>query len=269
MRTPFVEYVLEALITAGVLARSHSLVAVCAGSAEQDVFVRLGFTNAVISNLDDRMEAGQFAPLKWSYQDAQEMSFEDESFEWAFVADGLHHVPAPHRALLEMYRVARRGIIVIESRHSLTMRVANLLGLSPEYELEAVVDNDFRYGGLNNTQIPNHIYRWTEEEFIKTIKSYNPLGEHTFRFFYALNLPYGQAEMKKSSVKLRVVQVSEPILRGVTRLFKKQCNSFAMVALKPRLPEDLWPWLTMANGEVVFNRAYARERFKTRSATAR
>jgi len=264
MRTTFVSSVLESLLADSVLDRSESVLAVCAGAAERDVFIRLGLTNAIITNLDDEMVQNDFAPLKWSRQDATNLAFEDASFDLAFVADGLHHTPAPHRALVEMYRVARRGVIVIESRDNLVMRLANWLGLSPEYEIEAVVGNDFRKGGLNNTEIPNYIYRWTEEEFIKTIRSFDPLGRHTFRFFYGLNLPYGQAEMKESDIKLRILQMTDPILHAFTRIFKKQCNSLGMVALKPHLPDDLWPWLRLEEGQARFNPAYARGRFKIR-----
>jgi SAM-dependent methyltransferase len=267
MRQPFVESVLKTLIADGVLSRSDSLLAICAGPAERDVFVRLGLTNAVISNVDERMSEDQFAPIRWSHQDATNLSFDDDSFDFALVADGLHHTSAPHRGVLEMYRVARRGIIVIESRHNLFVQLAKRLGLSAEYEVAAVIGNDFRNGGLNNTEIPNYVYRWTETEFAKTIRSFNPVGDHTFRFFYALNLPYGGAET--SNLKLRVLRLTEPVLNALTRIFKKQSNSFAMVALKPRIPEDLWPWLTLENGRVRFNRTYAERRFKFRAATRR
>jgi hypothetical protein len=68
--------------------------------------------------------------------------------------------------------------------------------------------------------------------------------------------------MKRSNIKLRVLEISEPILRAFTALFKKQCNSFAMMALKPDLPKDLWPWLTIEDGDVGFDRSYAESRFK-------
>jgi hypothetical protein len=90
-------------------------------------------------------------------------------------------------------------------------------------------------------------------------------GDHTFRFFYAPNLPYARAEMKKGHFKLRVLQLTEPVLGAFTRIFKKQCNSFAMIALKPRIPDDLWPWLAVEDGRVHFNRGYAEGRFKVRS----
>ena len=164
--------------------------------------------------------------------------------------------------MLEMYRVARKGIIVIESRRSLLMQVANRLGLSPEYELEAVVGNDLEAGGVNNTPIPNYIYRWTEGELMRTIRSYDPRGRQQFRFFYELNLPYELADWKKNKFRLNAVRIVDPVVRGLTRVFKKQCNTLAMVVLKPALPRDLWPWLTLEEGELVFNPAYADRHFE-------
>jgi SAM-dependent methyltransferase len=264
VRPDFVESVLTTLMEEGVLHRADSVLTVCAGPAERDLFVRLGLTNAVISNVDERIVEDRFAPLAWEHQDAMNLSFDDESFDFVFVADGLHHTPAPHRAMLEMYRVARRGIIVVESRDNLLMRIASRLGFSSEHEVEAVIENDFRAGGVNNTEVPNYVYRWTESEFMKTIRAFNPIGRHAFRFFYGLNLPYAQAEMQRSRLRLRALDLARPVLGASTRLFKKQCNSLGMVALKPRLPDDLWPWLALDNGRVRFNRSYAHRRFKLR-----
>ena len=264
MRAEFVASVLEALIEDQIIDTASSLLAVCAGTAERNLFEQMGFTRVVISNLDERMDGTQFAPFAWSFQDAQNLSYDADAFDFVFVADGLHHCASPHRALLEMYRVARKGIVVVESRDSLVMRLANRLGLSPEYELEAVIGNNFVYGGLNNTAIPNFIYRWTEADFKKTIKTYNPTGEHTFRFFYGLNLPYETAAFKKNRLKYYVIKAADPFLKLFTVLFKKQCNSFAMVALKPGIPDAMWPWLKMEHGEIVFNTVYAREHFNVK-----
>jgi SAM-dependent methyltransferase len=262
VRVPFTRSVLEELLADGTITRSDSIVAVCAGVREHDIFLPCGFRNVTITNVDESGTRDRFPPFEWSYQDAQDLDYEDDSFDFAFVTDGLHHCPSPHRAMLEMYRVARKGIIVIESRNSLLMRTANRLGLSPEYEVEAVVGSEFKSGGVNNTEIPNYIYRWTESDFTQTIQSINPLGKHTFRFFYGLNLPFELAGWKKSSLKLNVIRVADPLLRGFTRVFKKQCNTLAMIALKPRIPDDLWPWLKLDKGRVVFNVAYAGQHFK-------
>jgi SAM-dependent methyltransferase len=222
------------------------------------------FENVVISNIYEQEHINWSPSYSWSRQDAQSLSYEDGSFDFAFVADGLHHCSSPHRAMLEMYRVARKGIIVIESRRSLLMHLATRFGLSPEFEVEAVVGpgSELERGGVNNTEIPNYIYRWTEGEFMRAIKSYDPRGKHYFRFFYELNLPYELADWKKSKLKLNVVRVVDPFVQILTRVFKKQCNTLAMVVLKPAIPGDLWPWLRLEGDEVVLNPAYAERHFE-------
>lgn len=260
MRSDFVEQILSKLKADHLLKSDSEILVVCGGNSERELFERMGFSNVVISNLDERMSAEQFAPFKWSYQDAHELTFDAASFDWVFVSDGLHHCSLPHKALSEMYRVAKRGIIVFESRDSLIMRLANSLGLSPEYEIEAVIDHDFKYGGLNNTHLPNFIYRWTERDFQKTLKSFDPTGPIDFRFHYGLSLPYEAAGFKKTKIKYIALKIAAPVLKVFTLLFKRQCNLFSMIAFKPT-KANLWPWLKSKNGEIVFNQTYAHDHF--------
>jgi SAM-dependent methyltransferase len=262
MRFSLAQSVLSELLADGTISRSDSVLAVCAGEREHELFSNYDFDHVVISNIGEQQQLGWSPACSWSYQDAQSLSYEDSSFDFTFVADGLHHCQSPHRAMLEMYRVARKGIIVIESRRSLLMQVANRLGLSPEYEVEAVVGSELTSGGVNNTAIPNYIYRWTEGELKRTIRSYDPRGRHHFRFFYELNLPYELADWKKTKFRLNAVRIVDPLVQALTRVFKKQCNTLAMVVLKPVIPRDLWPWLRLDGGEVVFNPAYADRHFE-------
>jgi SAM-dependent methyltransferase len=262
MRMEFADTVLRQLLREGVLRQSDRILAVCAGVRDRDLFVRCGFRNVLITNINEADSRDESAPFEWEQQDAQGLGLEDESFDFAFVADGLHHCSSPHRALLEMYRVSRRGIIVIESRDSFLMRTANRFGLSPRYEVEAVVGSEFRGGGVDDSVIPNFIYRWTESDFEKTVRSFDPRGRHRFRFFYGLSLPYELAGWKKSSLKLKAVKITAPVVRGLTHVFKKQCNTMALIALKPRIPDDLWPWLEVEDGSIAFAREYAGQHFK-------
>jgi SAM-dependent methyltransferase len=264
MRRSFVEFVLQELLAEGTLARSDRVIAVCATTAERDVFAQAGFTSVLLTNLDEEA-GGEFAPFEWRQMDAQRLDFPDGSFDFAFVADGLHHCASPHRALLEMYRVSRRGIAVVESRDNALLRLATRLGLSPQFEVEAVVDNGFRHGGVDDTEVPNYVYRWTEADFRKTITAANPVGPHRFRFFHSLHLPYDRTRLSTKRLELAIAW-SEPVLRVMTRVFPKQCNALAMIAVKPRIPDELWPWLTVDDGKIVFDRGYARARFKADSA---
>jgi hypothetical protein len=69
-------------------------------------------------------------------------------------------------------------------------------------------------------------------------------------------------EHRRRSRKLQGRKATDPLLRGLTRVFKKQCDTMALVALKLRVPEDLWPWLKVDNGGVSFAREYAGHYFK-------
>ena len=225
------------------------LLAVCAGTDDWELLSSLGFTNVVVSNLDEA-----FAPLvpdgAWSYQDAQSLAFDDRSFDWVFVSEGLHHCRSPHRALVEMYRVCRAGIVAIEARDSALMRLAVRVGMADSYELAAVADQGFRTGGLDNTSVPNHVYRWTESEVVKTLRSYDPTGEPRVDFRYGLRLPTAEATGRRRRL---AGQMAKPLLRVLCAVFKRQSNQLAVIA---RRPTKLYPWLHRVEGEVQFNPDY-------------
>jgi ubiquinone/menaquinone biosynthesis C-methylase UbiE len=51
---------------------------------------------------------------KWSVENAERLSFPDDSFDFALCKESYHHFPRPMVALYEMLRVAREGIVLIE-----------------------------------------------------------------------------------------------------------------------------------------------------------
>ena len=101
----------------------------------------LGFTDVVISNVDTRTTSAAFAPFEWSFQDAEDLTYPDDSFDFCIVHSGLHHCKSPHEALLEMYRVSRQGVLVFEPCDNLTTRIGVWLGIGQEYEIAAVAGN--------------------------------------------------------------------------------------------------------------------------------
>lgn len=262
MRIPFVTSVLKKLISQDILSLEDSVLCVCADKSEQAVFLGLGFKRVTIANADVRQRGGDYIPYDWSFQDSQQLTFKDRSFDVVFVSDGLHHCRSPHKALVEMVRTARKAVVVFESRDNLLMRVANRFGLSPEYELEAVICNNWIFGGMDNTAVPNYIYRWTEREFSKTVNSFLPHGPNRYHYFYALNLPYEVAKMSGSAMRLLLMNLARPFVWLLTLVAPGQCNSFCMVAQLPQLPRDLWPWLREVNGKVEYNKEYVHGKFK-------
>jgi SAM-dependent methyltransferase len=233
MRLPFVVKVLKSLIRKNILVPEfHSVLAICADSSERALFDSLAVKNVHAVGFSAQSSPNESWSEKSIHQDAMNLDFPSSSFDWGFVSDGLHHCSSPHEALLELYRISRLGIIVFESRDNLLQRLAEiLLWPSQSYEISAVQANQYRSGGVNNTSVPNYIYRWTEREFKKTISSYNPTGPHKYHFYYGLNLP----------VRYPIVSaLSSLVLKPLTLLLPQQSNSFCMISLKPT---ETYPWI--------------------------
>jgi ubiquinone/menaquinone biosynthesis C-methylase UbiE len=243
--------------------KNASILVVGGGETDRDVLHSLEFTNVVISNLDSRLKGDEFVPYQWSFQHAEELKYGKEEFDFVVVHAALHHCESPHRALLEMYRVAKIGAIAFESRDSLLMKFLEKVNLTTSYEHVAVYYNNGKFGGVNNTEVPNYIYRWTEREIEKTISTYAPFARHEFRYEYGNDVPSSAALEKKATVKMILISLLKPFYKVFfTLLFPKQQNLFAFYIRKPSLPKDMYQWLQMEDGEVKFNYSWAQEKYK-------
>jgi ubiquinone/menaquinone biosynthesis C-methylase UbiE len=66
--------------------------------------------------------------------DAENLPFPDQSFDYSFVHDGLHHLDSPERAIVELARVARRGLIVTEPADAAVTHGLIRAGVMKPYE---------------------------------------------------------------------------------------------------------------------------------------
>lgn len=242
--------------------RAASVLVVGGGEADREVFLRHGFTRVTLSNVDERTPPTAFAPYAWCHQDAERLTFADDSFDYVVAHAMLHHCHSPHRAFLEMYRVARRGALAIEARDSALMRALERLHLAQVYEPAAVYCNDGRFGGVNNSEIPNFVYRWTEREVEKMVRSYAPHVRARIRYFYGHARPSTPALESGGGAKQVAVGLLHPLYRVFAAAFPRQQNLFAFLVEKPIYPDDLHPWLTWAAGRPHFNLPWARARFR-------
>jgi ubiquinone/menaquinone biosynthesis C-methylase UbiE len=245
--------VLRRLVASGTVSRSDSVLVVCGGPLDQASFEEAGFQNVTISNLDDRVD-NLFAPFAWDHQDVENLSYPDNRFDLVIVHAGLHHCHSPHRALLEMFRVARKCALAFESRDSLTLRVAKALGFTIEYELEAVSGDNFKRGGVANGPVPNFIYRWTEREVRNTIASFDPAHVNRFRFFYELELPITFLQRTNKIALPLILKLISPLAKAFVAVAPSQCNKFAFAVLKTG---QLQPWMETDSAML---QSYARNR---------
>src|SRR5262249_47328839 len=127
-----------------------------------------------------------------------------------------------------------------EARDSLVMRLAVRLGLTMDYELNAI-DADGR-GGVANSAVPNFIYRWTERGVRATIASYDPASVPDIEFFHDLRLPIQRLARSRQTI-LRILAIAiEPLSKAFAAIAPKQCNEFAFAIFKSG---EMQPWIQM------------------------
>ena len=124
-----------------------------------------------------------------------------------------------------MYRVAIKGVLVIESNDSLIMRLATKIKLAEEFEVSSV-NEEKNTGGLLDTAVPNYVYRWTEREILKLLKSFDPKNINLVNFDYASDL----TNFKNSDKYIKNIFLQILIILGKIffYFFKKQQNCMSI-----------------------------------------
>jgi SAM-dependent methyltransferase len=257
----FYETTLKWLIDSGVLSREMNMLVVCGGQFDRDVLLTAGFTQVTISNLDSRLSGNTYSPFRWCCQDAEKLDFPDDEYDFCIAHNGLHHCASPHRALLEMFRVAKKGVLVFEPRDTLLVRLGIRFNFGQDYETASVEGDGLGFGGMRNTGIPNYVYRWTEREIEKTIRSFSPWGEPSFLYRYSLRVPWARLRAMRNKTFLLFITAFLPLLKFLCFCFPKQSNGFAFAIVKPSIPTDVLPWLKYENGRITMNRDWMEREY--------
>lgn len=258
----FYAEVIGRLLRTGVLSAHTRILVICGGNVDKTVLQEHGLQDVVISNVDQRPGRDNFAPYAWCEQNAERLTFEDGSFDFCIVHSGLHHCHSPHRALLEMYRVARKGILLFEPYDNMTTRLGVRLNIGQEYEHSAVFYNGGDHGGVGNGPIPNYIYRWTEKEIVKTIHCNAPYARHEITFMYRMRVPWAQLRGRRNKTLHSIVRLAQPALKFIELCFPRQSNNFAALVLKPQLPLALHPWLDHDGEAIRLNGQWLAARYR-------
>lgn len=118
-----------------------SVLEICCGSGMMsEKFARAGavvtgtdFSPVAIVRARERARRYQF-DATFMVADAENLAFADHSFDIVTVHDGLHHLDNPERAIREMARVARRGVLILDPAQAALTRLAVWLGAAVDVE---------------------------------------------------------------------------------------------------------------------------------------
>jgi SAM-dependent methyltransferase len=255
------------------------------GGRYDDVAVlqRAGFRRMTLTNIESVSQFASGIPARGDVEvhietaDAERLHFADNSYDVVVAHDVLHHCRSPHAALLEMLRVTRHHVIVMEPHDSLCMNALGKMRLATfPYELGAVVDHDGLSGGMRDSCIPNFVYRWNQNEVFKTVSSFIPDRSFNLRAHPYWDLSLGEKDLSlRRQTKLHVftdllgprvflrgLRVLQRVLNAVP-IFRRQGNKFFCCIEKRN---ELKPWLLQTASGIAFDRGFADAGANTRKS---
>lgn len=246
-------------------------VLVAGGSAEDGrTLHRIGFTRVTLSNLLDPRPSEQAdlndAEMRTVRVDAEAMELADNSYDLVLAHEVLHHCRSPHKALLEMLRVSRKHVILLEPNNSFSMQVLLRLRFSFPYELPAVIASGFQTGDVRDSSIPNYIYRWNAVDVYQTTASY--LAESEFDLYTQgyWDFNVDEAELRRRS-ETRIGSVTiilsprvfltglhgfQAVMNQIPWLARQGNKFFGCIQKR----SELKPWLIQKGDEIQFDGNY-------------
>ena len=203
------------------LHKGKSILVLGASSDEASLFYKLQFRRVTLSNIDLAQLKGaekyKFKKIKIDFKNL--FKIKNNSYDYVVVHASIHHTSRPHNILLEMYRIAKHGILIVESNDSFIMRLSVKLNFSEDFEKSAL---NTCVKGVDGSNIPNYVYRWTEREIKKLFYSYQPDKKINIIFNYQNNI--FNENLSNNSIKKIIITFSYLFLKIIFFLFPKQQN---------------------------------------------
>lgn len=143
----------------GTDLHGQTVLTVCTGSGiEADRFASRGASVTATDLSPDAIQRlrERYPQITASVADAEQLPFEDASFDVVVVRRGLHHLPRPILGIYEMIRVAKSHVVLMEAQDSWPVRWitrGRFFGLIP-------------HGGKVEIH-GNYVYRFTKRELNK------------------------------------------------------------------------------------------------------
>ncbi len=121
----------------GASLHGKSVLSVCGGDGEEAHFLQRQGASVTMTDLSTvGVETARVRnpALRCLKMDSEMLAFADESFDWAIVRDGLHHLARPLKGLYELERVSREGFAILEGQDSWLVRLLVVLGLGEKWD---------------------------------------------------------------------------------------------------------------------------------------
>jgi SAM-dependent methyltransferase len=267
------EQALQDCVQAVPIDLAASVLIVGGSYRDANLLYRVGFRRIALSNIEPLANVENIpldgAELTLLDADLEHLALADETYDLVLAHEVLHHCHSPHKALLEMLRVSRRHVVLMEPNDSLLMRAFLRMRFSFPYELPAVVANNYQKGGVQNSSIPNYIYRWDRRSIYQTAAASMPHLDFALhvRQYWDFNVDARELSRRRETRIGSFLRILGPglFLRGL-HLFQavmnhlpwlpRQGNKFFACITKQGV---LKPWIVRDGDRFDFNRHYTTQ----------
>lgn len=149
---------------------------------------------------------------KFQVADGENLPSSDNSFDIISVHDGLHHLNNAKKAVKEMARLAKKGVIIIEPAKALITKLSILLGVSLKYE-----GADF-------------VYRFKKDELTSWLKEFGIKKVLIKR--YIMYYPHQPGRFFRIFDNMVLFYIAKRMFQVINILFGKFGNKIQVIGLK-------------------------------------
>jgi ubiquinone/menaquinone biosynthesis C-methylase UbiE len=193
---------------------------------------------------------------KFSKENAEALSFADGSFDFVLCKDAYHHFPRPMKALYEMLRVARKGVVLLEPADPYIftnffqaffrniLLAVNALGV-----FRLLLGKEIKRHTYED--VGNYVYKISEREMEKVALGLN----FPYIAFKGLNTYYMDGIDEVSATKFSMKKLRADVMTGLLRLMSflkiTAPQSLAVIILKEEPTAECLAELRNAGFRVV------------------
>ncbi|PWJ60356.1 ubiquinone/menaquinone biosynthesis C-methylase UbiE [Dyadobacter jejuensis] len=104
---------------------------------------------------------------KYAVENAEKLSFEDNTYDYIFCKEAYHHFPRPYMAVYEMLRVAKEGVILVEP-HDPISKMPFLLALRNIFDrFDTSLLQKYWKNRYSFEAVGNYVFKLSEREMDK------------------------------------------------------------------------------------------------------
>lgn len=175
---------------------------------------------------------------EYGIENAEKISFEDNSFDYVFCKEAFHHFPRPMIAFYEMLRVSREGVVLIEPNDwkpaPVLLFIKNaIFGLLNKLQSKPYhADSDAQRFETSG----NYIYSVSVREMEKAALGLN-LSQIAFKTYHDYYI--SPKDIKNEKQRLKKVQKNIKLLNLLTKFKMKNYNLITLIVFKKELDKEL------------------------------